>query len=244
MTDKKFTKGKIVVRPNGPYRVEGDIPLVRKSQVVSEFGEPLNWKKEGEIQTDSPYFLCRCGGSHNKPFCDGAHKQNGFDGTETARTDNFADRQKIDERGKGIVVKSDHSLCMNSGFCGNRNTNIRKMVPNTDEPAVRAEIMAMIDRCPSGTYAYSLTSDGEDIEADLPAQIADTVELVSEGSIQGPLWVTGYIEVERSDQQPFEVRNRVTLCNCGESCSKPLCDGMHRRIQEDKLKAEKFQKEE
>lgn len=236
MQNKKSLIGKITIRPNGPYKVEGGIPLVKKKQIVSEFGEPMNWQKDGEMQVESPYFLCRCGGSKEMPFCDGTHKQNGFDGTETARIDTFADRQKVDERGTGLVVKSDYSLCMNSGFCGNRKTNIRRMVPHTDEPAVRAEIMAMIDRCPSGTYAYSLTADGEDIEADLPAQIADTVEVTSAGEIQGPLWVSGYIEIERSDQQPMEVRNRVTLCNCGQSGNKPLCDGTHRRMQEEDQK--------
>jgi CDGSH-type Zn-finger protein len=230
-------KGKITIRPNGPYAVEGQVPLVKKTQIVSEFGEPLNWKKEGELKVEGPYYLCRCGGSGNKPYCDGTHRSNGFEGTETADVNTFAERQKVDQRGTGIVVKSDHSLCMDSGFCGNRNTSIKKMIPKTDEPAVRAEIMAMIDRCPSGTYSYALSVDGEDIEADLPAQISQTTEVTSAGPIEGPLWVTGYIEVERSDQQPFETRNRVTLCNCGESKCKPLCDGTHRKKQEEKLRS-------
>jgi len=235
----KSKKGKITVRPNGPYMVEGQIPLVHKTQIVSEFGEPLNWQKDGELKQEGPYFLCRCGHSSDKPFCDGTHKKIGFDGTETADTNTFAERARVDERGRGIVVKSDHSLCMDSGFCGNRNTTIRKMVPKTDEPAVRAEIMAMIDRCPSGTYTYARTKDGEDIEADLPEQVAVTTEITSEGAIRGSLWVTGNIEVERSDKQLFETRKRVTLCNCGESKCKPLCDGTHRKIQEEELRSAK-----
>ncbi|MBE9517696.1 MAG: CDGSH iron-sulfur domain-containing protein [Bacteroidetes bacterium] len=30
------------------------------------------------IKKDEPVFLCRCGNSSNKPFCDGTHKRNGF----------------------------------------------------------------------------------------------------------------------------------------------------------------------
>jgi CDGSH-type Zn-finger protein len=32
----------------------------------------------------SAIFLCRCGGSSNKPFCDGTHKRNGFQGTSAS----------------------------------------------------------------------------------------------------------------------------------------------------------------
>jgi len=229
-------KGKIKVRPHGPYLVEGDIALVKKTQIVSEFGEPLNWQKDGEIPHAETYALCRCGHSKGKPFCDATHREIGFDGTETADTTTFAERQHVDERGVGIVVKSDFSLCMNSGFCGNRVTKIKKMVPDTAEPKVRAEIMAMIDRCPSGTYSYSMDKDSPDVEADLPVQIAQTVEITGAGPIEGPLWVTGYIPVERADGEPFETRNRVTLCNCGKSKCKPLCDGTHRRQQEEALR--------
>ncbi len=229
-------KGRIKVKPFGPYQVEGDIPLVRKTQIVSEFGEPLNWETGEVLKESGPYELCRCGRSGDKPFCDGTHCENDFEGTENAPTNTFAERLKVDDRGTGIVVKSDHALCMDSGFCGNRVTKIRKMILETAEPKVRAEIMAMIDRCPSGTYSYSMSTEGPDIEADLPVQIAVTTEITSEGPIEGSLWATGYIAVERADGKPFEVRNRVTLCNCGESKIKPLCDGTHRRIQEEALK--------
>jgi len=237
MTDNSPKKvPKIIVKPDGPYLVEGNIPLVKKTQIVSEFGEPLNWKKDADLPGGESYELCRCGRSKDMPYCDSSHCDFDFDGTETALTNTFADRQRVDERGVGIVVKSDFSLCMDSGFCGNRLTTIRKMTPGTAEPKIRAEIMAMIDRCPSGTYSYAMDKDSPDIEADLPMQIAQTIEITEFGPIEGPLWVTGNIPVERADGQPFETRNRVTLCNCGESGRKPLCDGTHRKIQQEALK--------
>lgn len=233
---KKTNKGKITVQPFGSYLVEGDIPLVHKTQIVSEFGEPLNWQVDEVLQEKGPYELCRCGHSNEKPYCDGTHCECDFDGTESAPINTFTERQKVLEKGEGIVVKTDYTLCMDSGFCGNRLTNYRKMLADTAEPKVRAEIMAMIDRCPSGTLTYAMTRDGVDVEADLPVQIAATTEITSEGPITGSLWVTGGIPVERADGQPFETRNRVTLCNCGESGKKPLCDGTHRKIQEEQLK--------
>lgn len=239
-TSKKSMK--IVVKRDSSYLVFGGVPLVHKTQVVSEYGEPLTWKKDGEYDVGESYSLCRCGGSKEKPFCDGTHNDIEFDGTETADTHNTAERQFIDNRGKGIVVKKDNYLCMLSGFCGNRQTNIDAMVLDTDEPRVRAEIIAMIERCPSGTYVYSMSEEEEDIEPDLPAEIAVTTEITSDGPINGPLWVTGGIPIERADGQPFETRNRVTLCCCGHSCQKPLCDGTHRAMEQKELRNKKRDK--
>ena len=67
---------KIVIQPNGPYLVQGNVPLVYKSQVVSEHGEPLTWRKDGQAEIDAEeYCLCRCGNSSQKPFCDGSHQE-------------------------------------------------------------------------------------------------------------------------------------------------------------------------
>jgi CDGSH-type Zn-finger protein len=62
---------KIVPLDNGPYMVEGEIELVTPS------GQPTATK-------GSKTFLCRCGGSTRKPFCDGTHSRIGFQAAEAA----------------------------------------------------------------------------------------------------------------------------------------------------------------
>lgn len=221
---------KIVVQKDGPYIVYGGIPLVRKSQVVSEYGEPLTWKKEEVIETSGVYRLCRCGCSNNKPFCDDTHEWGPFDGKETAPEDMTAERRVTFPGGKQIIVRRDYSLCMDAGFCGNRFTNVEKLASKSGDTRIRAQIISMIERCPSGSYTYALVGEDGDVEPDLPQQIAVCMEMTSNGPIIGPLWVTGNIPIERSDGKPFEVRNRITLCRCGESKLKPLCDGKHREM--------------
>jgi CDGSH iron-sulfur domain-containing protein 3 len=56
----------IKVRRDGPLLVRGPVTLVDSEGVPFE--------------VDDDFVLCRCGGSADKPFCDGTHK-NGFDGT-------------------------------------------------------------------------------------------------------------------------------------------------------------------
>jgi CDGSH-type Zn-finger protein len=226
--DNSDDRKKIEIRYNGPYMVRGDIPLVRKTQVVSEYGEPLTWKNEGEIATEEPFYLCRCGHSGIMPFCDRTHKGINFDGTETAPTNKRAERQETFPGSTNIVIRMDMSLCTSAGFCANRSTSIAEMATHTDDTQVRALAISMVEHCPSGALTFALKEGEADIEADLPQQIAVITEITSVGAIRGPLWVTGRIPIIRSDGQPFEVRNRVTLCNCGHSQSKPLCDGSHR----------------
>ena len=226
--EKTGHRMQIEICSNGPYIVTGGIPLVRKTQVVSEFGEPLSWMKDGEIATEEGYFLCRCGQSADKPFCDGTHASIQFDGPETAPNNTIRERQETLPGSKNIVIHMDMSLCTSSGFCANHLTCIAEMATHTEDTQVRALAMAMVEHCPSGALTYTLREGDPDIEVDLPKQIAMITEITSQGPIPGPLWVTGGITILRSDGQPLEKRNRVTLCNCGHSQNKPLCDGSHR----------------
>lgn len=210
----------IEIAPNGPYLVPRGIPLVRRQAVVTEAGEPIAWRGRETLDAGNGYALCRCGGSARKPFCDGTHAGNGFDGTETADTGPIAARAK-EYAGVGIVVQDDRSICEHAGFCGNRVTNVWKMVADSADTQVRSHMIAMIERCPSGALSYSLDESGA-VEPELPRRIAAVVD--------GPLWVTGRIPVRTSTGELLETRNRVTLCRCGASANKPHCDGTHKKV--------------
>jgi uncharacterized Fe-S cluster protein YjdI len=121
-----------------------------------------------------------------------------------------------------MTIQDDHSICVHAGFCGNRVTNVWEMLAKAGDSQVRAQIMSMIEHCPSGNLSYTLEPGGDIIEPDLPREIATIPD--------GPLWVSGGIPVERRDGKPLETRNRVTLCRCGASAKKPLCDGSHKEI--------------
>jgi len=58
----------ITTTENGPYRVAGAITVHdHDGRTVDVPGDEI--------------YLCRCGGSGNKPFCDGTHATIDFDGT-------------------------------------------------------------------------------------------------------------------------------------------------------------------
>jgi CDGSH-type Zn-finger protein len=60
----------IKVRDSGPYLVTGTVTLIDAD------GHPYS--------VNENIVLCRCGGSGNKPFCDGSHRSNGFNAAERA----------------------------------------------------------------------------------------------------------------------------------------------------------------
>jgi CDGSH-type Zn-finger protein len=60
---------KLTLSLNGSIKVEGPVTL------LDHEGKELS-TREGK-----PFFLCRCGASTNKPFCDGSHNRVGFQGS-------------------------------------------------------------------------------------------------------------------------------------------------------------------
>ena len=220
MSDNEATPDRpqpsITAAPNGPLLVNGDVPLYRRRSVQSEHGEPLTWETTARLDAGPRYALCRCGQSDRKPFCDGTHARQGFTADDTAGG-TYAERSR-QLGGTNITISDDRSICIHAGFCGTKVTNVWKQVAETGESTVRAQVIAAVERCPSGALTYRL--DGDDIEPLLPQAIAVTDD--------GALWVTGGIPVTNSKSEQLETRNRVTLCRCGASGNKPLCDGSHK----------------
>ncbi len=66
---------KITAKKNGPFRVEGDLSQVK---LVDADGNAYDLTGKPGVS------LCRCGGSVNKPFCDGTHSKIGFQAAEAA----------------------------------------------------------------------------------------------------------------------------------------------------------------
>ncbi len=204
-TDK--AEPSIQVTLDGPYRIEGKITVTNASgQVVCE---------------DGTRYLCRCGGSRHKPFCDGTHGKNGFVGTETA------DRNRIENRretltGQGVTIFDDRSRCAHIGRCTDGLPTVFRLgqEPWIDATAASVEeIAAVVRRCPSGALAYALGTALEPTEETIDPEII----ALPDASLQ----IRGGVQVFAADGEPYEIRARQTLCRCGHSNNKPFCDGTH-----------------
>jgi CDGSH-type Zn-finger protein len=56
----------IICEQHGPYCVSGQVVL------KDDRGNEI------DLEGQDPIYLCRCGQSGNKPFCDGSHEKSGF----------------------------------------------------------------------------------------------------------------------------------------------------------------------
>lgn len=93
-------------------------------------------------------------------------------------------------------------------------------------------IIDQVRQCPSGALsiataesaAAASTATGADgyLSGTLPGT---TVEVTA----NGPLIVTGTIEVKHADGRVERKEERCALCRCGASANKPYCDGSHRK---------------
>lgn len=186
-------------------------------------GEPLS--------TTVGTALCRCGGSKNKPFCDGTHNVIRFSSAnKTLENDDIKKIVIKDKRrdypGKEITVHDNRKICSHAAECVNNLSSVFKLGSrpwiNPDASKMN-DIVEVVRRCPSGALSYSI--DGVEYR-DPEEQRNPTVTVLK----NGPYHITGGIELIGENIQFGEgaSKEHYTLCRCGASENKPFCDGAHK----------------
>ncbi|MEM8618321.1 MAG: CDGSH iron-sulfur domain-containing protein [Actinomycetota bacterium] len=213
----------IQTAPDGPYLLHGPTVIRSAEYVYSEHGEPMTFSFGDGSAVDDMVALCRCGESANRPYCDGSHQASEWDPNDGDPEGTYEERarDKAGPDGSSYAMLDDTKLCMHAGLCGTARQTVWQMLPDTGDSEVRGTVARMVEKCPSGRLTNVF--DGRAVEQALPQEVN-----VVPG---GPLWVTGGIAVSRADGTQMERRNRVTLCRCGASERKPLCDGSHTKIE-------------
>jgi len=225
MKDNDGNSFKIKVSEDGPCIVTGGIPLSKQKITADNNGYSYEWTEEEKYPLKKTYSLCRCGSTKKKPFCDGSHVEVKFDGTETASHEPYLN-QAEEINGPDLDLTDAIELCSYARFC-ERDGGIWELTQQSGRPEARKTAIQEAGNCPSGRLVV-WDKEGKAIEPVFEPSIV-LVEDPQEG-VSGPLWVRGGIRVEAADGTIYEIRNRVTLCRCGRSVNKPLCDSGHIEI--------------
>ena len=133
----------ITPKTNGPY-------LVTECKM-------LKGMLDGKVHpSDGTVALCRCGGSRNKPYCDGTHAKNGF---ASAKSDDRVEDKREDYVGKRIVIHDNRGICAHAARCTDTLSTVFRL---KQEPWIEPDgdtvekIVATIEQCPSGALSYSV----------------------------------------------------------------------------------------
>lgn len=108
-------ENRITVCENGPLLCAGDIEVVAEDGYV--FGK------------SDEFALCRCGESKNRPFCDGSHKEAGFEnngiimGVVSEELEQTGGRLKITVRRNAMLLAEGPMtiICADDSFAAKRN---------------------------------------------------------------------------------------------------------------------------
>ncbi len=196
----------ITPTPNGPY-------------LVKDLKNFANQKRP--IETKETMALCRCGGSANKPFCDGTHAKIGF---SSAKLEGRVEDKRENYQGKTITIHDNRGICAHAGRCTDGLPSVFRLKeePWIDPDATSAdEIIATIQKCPSGALSYSVDDvEHRDRDGEPTIFVAPNGPYVVSG---GPD-LSDTIRLEGTSQEHF------TMCRCGGSKNKPFCDGTHWHI--------------
>jgi len=197
---------KLTLKPSGPI-------------VLSAEDSPfpvLQTAGADDISLDKKVFLCRCGASQNKPYCDGAHVKVGYR-DENRCTNNTLQTYESPH----ITVHFNRSICSGAAECVRnlpsvfKNASVDWIHPGE---APVADVIATVEKCPSGALSYTLDNVTTITGADSVA-----VNIVK----NGPYEVRGPVEFAPPKWSENASKSKFALCRCGKSSNNPFCDYSH-----------------
>jgi CDGSH-type Zn-finger protein len=203
---------------------QGQQPEIKPSQhgplLVTNITSFTN-SKGAALPTSPEMALCRCGGSRNKPYCDGTHARIGFSSDrDPAHTPDGV----MDYPGAGITVHFNKLQCSAAEECvrGMPRVFEHGRKPWIDPNQGEAEaLIDVIRRCPSGALRYTWQGETGPRHEEPPSiHIRENGPYEVRGGVplRSPFWSQG------ADQRIY------SLCRCGASRNKPFCDGSHWRV--------------
>lgn len=217
----------IDITADGPYLVFGKVPIRQLFIMPNEEGTSWTYKasKHPYETAEQPVALCRCGFSQNKPYCDGSHVKHAteWDPKLTApHRPVLQDAEKIE--GPAIDLTDNEKYCAFARFC-DAYGRVWNLTEASDDPKTREIAIYEANHCPAGRLKAWDKTSGKPYELETEPE----VDLLEDPAIRcsAGIWVRGGIPVTDAESYTFEVRNRVTLCRCGQSSNKPFCDGTH-----------------
>ncbi len=206
MSGQNKSRPNITPTSDGPY-------LVKDLENFTNHNVP--------IDTMNTRALCRCGGSENKPFCDGTHAKIGF---SSAKLEGRIEDKLENYEGEQITIHDNRGICAHAGRCTDGLPSVfrLKQEPWIDMNAARSEeIIAVIGKCPSGALSYSIEGvEHRDREGEPAIFVAPN----------GPYVVSGAPELLETPRGEGASTEHFDLCRCGGSKNKPFCDGTHWHI--------------
>lgn len=188
--------------------------------LVTNIDAFVNSKGE-RIPTSPEMALCRCGGSKNKPFCDGTHARIGFSSARSA--DHTPDGVR-EYPGARITVYFNKLQCSAAEECAH---GLPEVFRHGEKPWIQPDnaqpekLIEVIRRCPSGALRYAFHGErGPDHPEPPGIRIRKN----------GPYEVKGSIPLRSGFWMEQQNRQLYSLCRCGASKNKPFCDGSHWRV--------------
>ena len=125
-----------------------------------------------------------------------------------------------------VTIVWKPSMCIHSTICWKNATGLPTVFNLREKPWIKPEAAAtdklveQVNKCPSGALSYFFNDAGEThkvVESDTRIEVMPN----------GPLLVYGNIVLKDKEGNESK-RNKVTaFCRCGQSQSKPFCDGSH-----------------